>query len=169
VTVKAFYGATQSIDIENAYFILDAVMEKALVDALKRGVRVRILSNSKDSIDEPVMTAPILQSLARLKKQGAEVFTKKVYDSSTTLHSKFLVVDGVFFSIGSYNFHPRSYRYEREVVFASFDENLAAQFDKIFAEDIAPERANKPSLEELLNVKSSLLNKEVKSHFFDQL
>jgi cardiolipin synthase len=169
VTVKAFYGASQSIDIENAYFILDAVMERALADALKRGVRVRILSNSKDSIDEPVMTVPILQSLARIKKQGAEVFTKKVYDGSTTLHSKFLLVDGVFCWIGSYNFHPRSYRYEREIVFASFDENLAAQFGKIFAEDIAPERATKPSLEELLNVKSSLLNKEVSSHFFDQL
>jgi cardiolipin synthase len=168
-TVKAFYGATQAIDIENAYFILDAVMERALADALGRGVRVRILSNSKDSIDEPVMTVPILQSLARLKKQGAEVFTKRVYDGSTTLHSKFLVVDGVFCWIGSYNFHPRSYRYEREIVFASFDENLAAQFDKIFAEDIVPERAAEPSLEELLNVKSGLLNKEVRSHFFDQL
>ena len=167
--VKAFYGATQSIDIENAYFILDAVMERALVDALKRGVRVRILSNSKDSIDEPVMTVPILQSLARLKKQGAEVFTKKVYDGSTTLHSKFLVVDGVFCWIGSYNFHPRSYRYEREIVLASFDENLAARFEEIFAEDILPERASKPPLEELLNVKSSMLNKEVSSHFFDQL
>src|SRR5260370_5866371 len=136
--MKGFYGATQSIDIENAYFILDAVMERALVDALKRGVRVRILSNSKDSIDEPVMTVPILQSLARLKKQGADVFTKKVYDGSTTLHSKFLVVDGVFSEIGSYNFHPRSYRYEREVGFASFDESLAGQVEKIFPEDDAP-------------------------------
>src|SRR5215472_7339245 len=168
-TVKAFYGATKSIDIENAYFILDPVMERALVDALKRGIRVRILSNSKDSIDEPVMTVPILQSLSRLKKQGAEVFTKKVYDGSTTLHSKFLLVDGVFSWIGSYNVHPLSYRYEREIVLASFDEKLAAQFGSIFAEDIAPERANKPSVEELLNIKSSLLNKEVSLHFFDQL
>jgi len=39
----------------------------------------------------------------------------------------------------------------------------------IFVEDIAPERATKPSLEALLKVKSSLLNKEVSSHFFDQL
>ena len=85
------------------------------------------------------------------------------------MHSKFLLADGVFSWIGSYNFHPRSYRYKREIVLASFDEKLAAQFGSIFAEDIAPERANKPSVEELLNIKSSLLNKEVSLHFFDQL
>jgi len=169
LTVKAFYGATQTIDIENAYFMADTVIEKAIVDALKRGVRVRILSNSKESIDEPTITMPILQSLARLKRQGAEVYTKKVYGDSTTLHSKLLIVDGVFSWIGSHNFHPRSYRYEREVVLASFDESLAKQFTEIFEKDIAADKANHPTLDELTGSKSSWLNKYIAAHFFDQL
>jgi cardiolipin synthase A/B len=169
LSVKAFYGATQTIDIENAYFMADTVIEKAIIDALKRGVRVRILSNSKESIDEPTITMPILQSLARLKRQGAEVYTKKVYGDSTTLHSKLLIVDGVFSWIGSHNFHPRSYRYEREVVLASFDENLAKQFTEIFERDIAADKANHPTLDELNSSKSSWLNKYIASHFFDQL
>jgi len=89
LTMKAFYGATTSIDIENAYFVLDMAMERALTDALKRGVHVRILSNSKESIDEPVITVPILQSLGRLKELGAKIYTKRLYGGSTTVHSKF--------------------------------------------------------------------------------
>jgi cardiolipin synthase len=169
ITVKAFYGATQTIDIENAYVIADTVLEKAIIDALKRSVRVRILSNSKESIDEPTMTTPILQSLARLKRQGAEVYTKKVYGDSTTLHSKLLIVDGVFSWIGSHNFHPRSYRYEREVVLASFDERLARQFTEIFEKDIAADKANHPTLDELTGSKSTWLNRFITTHFFDQL
>jgi cardiolipin synthase len=168
-TVKAFYGATQTIDIENAYFIADTVIEKALVDALKRGVHVRILSNSKESIDEPTITTPILKSLARLKSHGADVYTKKVYGNSTTIHSKFLIVDSVFSWIGSHNFHPRSYRYEREVVLASFDEALAAQFTEVFEKDIASNKSNRPSLNELNDIKSTPLNRLIWTHFFDQL
>jgi cardiolipin synthase len=168
-SVKAFYGATQTIDIENAYFMADPVLEKALADALKRGVRVRILSNSKESIDEPTITTPILQSLARLKAQGVDVYTKKVYGDSTTLHSKFLIVDGVFSWVGSHNFHPRSFRYEREVILASFDETLARQFTEVFEQDIAAEKANHPTREELGGSKSSWLNKYISTHFFDQL
>src|ERR1039457_6200264 len=168
-TVKALYGATQTIDIENAYFIADIVIEKAIMDALKRGVRVRILSNSKESIDEPTITTPILKSLARVKSQGAQVYTKKVYGDSTTMHSKLLIVDGVFSWIGSHNFHPRSYRYEREVVLASFDERLAKQFEEIFEQDIATEKANQPTLDQLTGSKGSRLNRYISAHFFDQL
>jgi len=168
-TVKAFYGATQTIDIENAYFMADTVLEKAITDALKRGVRVRILSNSKESIDEPTITTPILKSLARLKRAGAEVYTKKVYGDSTTLHSKLLIVDGVFSWIGSHNFHPRSYRCEREVVLASFDETLAGQCKEVFEKDIATDKANQPTLDELTGTKSTRLNRYIATHFFDQL
>jgi cardiolipin synthase len=168
-TVKAFYGATQTIDIENTYFIADTVIEKAIIDALKRGVRVRILSNSKESIDEPTITTPILRSLSRLKREGAEVYTKKVYGDSTTIHSKLLIVDGVFSWIGSHNFHPRSCRYEREVVLASFDERLAGQFEETFEKDIAADKANQPTLDELAGSKSTRLNRYISTHFFDQL
>jgi cardiolipin synthase len=168
-TVKAFYGATQTIDIENAYFIADTVIEKAIIDALARGVRVRILSNSKESIDEPTITTPLLESLARLKSQGADVYTKKLYGDSTTLHSKLLIVDGVFSWVGSHNFHPRSYRYEREVVLASFDETLAKQFEEIFENDIAADKANHPTLEELTGFKGSRINRYIAKHFYDQL
>jgi phosphatidylserine/phosphatidylglycerophosphate/cardiolipin synthase-like enzyme len=100
---------------------------------------------------------------------GAEVYTKKVYGDSTTLHSKLLIVDGVFSWIGSHNFHPRSDRYEREVVLASFDENLARQCTEIFDKDIAADKANQPTLDELTASKSSWLNKYISTHFFDQL
>lgn len=167
--VKAFYGATDSIDIENAYFLANVPIETALADAIKRGVRVRILSNSKESIDEPTITTPILKTLARLKREGADVYTKKVYGKSTTMHSKFLVVDGMFSWVGSHNFHPRSYRYEREVVLASVDQQLAKQLENIFEADIASDKANHPTAQELENIRTTFLNRFISRHFFDQL
>jgi cardiolipin synthase A/B len=167
--VKAFYGATQTIDIENAYFIADPVIEKAILDALERGVRVRILSNSEESIDEPMITTPILDSLARLAKNGAQVYTKKVYGDSTTLHSKVLAVDGIFSWIGSHNFHPRSYRYEREVVLASFDPQLTAEYEAMFEEDIAPDKANRLTRDGFTGRRETLFDKLLSSKFFDQL
>jgi phosphatidylserine/phosphatidylglycerophosphate/cardiolipin synthase-like enzyme len=53
-----------------------------------------------------------------------------------------LSVDGIFSWIGSHNFHPRSYGYEREVVLASFDPHLAAEYEAMFEGDIAPDKAN---------------------------
>ena len=41
-------------------FLLASVF--ALLDALKRGVRVTILTNSAESVDEPIVSAPILGS-----------------------------------------------------------------------------------------------------------
>jgi phosphatidylserine/phosphatidylglycerophosphate/cardiolipin synthase-like enzyme len=110
-----------------------------------------------------------LDSLARLAKNGAEVYTKKIYGDSTTLHSKVLAVDGIFSWIGSHNFHPRSYRYEREVVLASFDPHLAAEYEAMFEGDIAPDKANRLTLDEFTRHKESLFDKLLSSNFFDQL
>jgi cardiolipin synthase A/B len=168
-TIKAFYGATHTIDIENDFFVLDPVVERALFDALNRGIRVRILANSAETEKHSVLEIPALKNLAKLKARGAEVYLKKIYNDSTHLHSKVLIVDDVLLWIGSHNFHPRSERYEREIVLLSLDESLATQFEDIFENDIAPDHAINPTLDELQSVKSGKLNKWVTRKFFDQL
>jgi hypothetical protein len=55
------------------------------------------------------------------------------------------------------------------VVLASFDESLARQFEEIFEKDIAADKANQPTLDELTGSKSSWLNTFIATHFFDQL
>ena len=162
-TMKAIEGATESVDIENAYFINTPGMKDVLLKALADGVKVRILTNSAESIDEPLITAPILASFPELLAAGAEVYLKK----GDTLHSKFMVVDGLFTSVGSHNHHPRSQRFEGEMMLNSLDANLASQMSHAFETDIAAAtRVHSPAE---LNIPASPLGALAMRYFFDAL
>ncbi len=129
----AIESARKTIEIENAYFILYPGLYQALLRAKQRGVRIRILTNSGTSIDEPIVSLPILKSVNRLVENGFEVYVKK---GNNTLHSKVMRVDGVFGWVGSHNFHPRSYRYEGEAVMlfndAQFGEKVGQMLEADF-------------------------------------
>lgn len=162
-TLKAIEGASESIDIENAYVITTPDLRTALTDALARGVQVRILTNSAESVDEPIVSAPILNSLPELVKAGAQVYLKQ----GDTLHSKFMVVDGLFSSVGSYNLHPRSQRYEGEVMINSLDVTSAGQLTAAFERDLAAaKRVDSP---DQIVVPQNTLTMLAARYFFDQL
>lgn len=131
--LMAIEGATKTIDIENAYFILDPATYKALLRAKKRGVKVRILTNSAHSVDEPIVSYPIMESVNRLAKQDFEVYVK---EGTTTLHSKALTVDGMYSWVGSHNFHPRSFRYEGEITMNVLDADFAKKVQAMIQADI---------------------------------
>ncbi len=130
--VKLLRNARYSVDIENAYFILDPVVKHEIRDAIKRGVKVRIFTNSKESIDMAIVANPILESAKKASEWGAEVYLKK----GTTLHSKFMIVDGIMSMIGSFNFHPRSLRFDGENAAIIKDEKLAKSLTHHFEEGI---------------------------------
>jgi cardiolipin synthase len=131
--LKSIESATKSIDIANAYVILTPAMESAIIRARARGVRVRVFTNSATSIDEPIITAPILKSLAALMPSGVEVYLKK----GDTLHSKFAVFDGDLSWVMSYNLHPRSLRYEGETANVIFDRKFSGEVLADFEKDLA--------------------------------
>lgn len=162
-TLKAIEGATEKVDIENAYFISTPDIKDALLSALERGVQVRILTNSADSVDEPIVTAPILGSLPELADAGAEIYLKK----GDTLHSKFMVVDDAFVSVGSYNLHPRSQRYEGELMMNVLDDDFASSMHSTFEADIAAAHHAKTGAD--IEVPSSAMSKLASRYFFDQL
>jgi len=162
-TMKAIQGASESVDIENAYFIDTPGMRKVLMDALERGVNVRILTNSAESVDEQIVSAPILRSLPDLVAAGAEVYLKR----GDTLHSKFMVVDGVYSSVGSYNLHPRSERYEGEMTINTLDAQTAASLTQTFENDIG--KATRVVSPEQIQVPENILTTIVDRYFFDQL
>lgn len=162
-TMKAIEGATESVDIENAYFINTPGMKDVLLKALADGVKVRLLTNSAESIDEPLIAAPILSSLPELVAAGTEVYLKKGH----TLHSKFMTVDGVFTSVGSHNHHPRSQRFEGEMVVNSLDPQLANAFTTAFENDIAA--ATRITSPEEIKIPESPLGALAMRYFFDAL
>ncbi len=136
--LKMIRQAQRSIDIENAYVILFPALAQELKQAIKDGKTVRVLTNSSESVDEPVVSIPILRSAHALKTMGAQVFVKK---GKNTLHSKFMVVDDELAMIMSYNLHPRSERVEGEMAILvqdkAFTKTVKDQFELDIKEDVA--------------------------------
>ncbi len=162
--LKAIHGATRRINIENCYFITFPPLREALLDALRRGVEVNIFTNSPESVDEPIVSVPILESLPELIEAGANVYLMAGKD---TLHSKSLTVDGIFASVGSFNLNPRSIRYDSEVSVNVLSREFVGELDLDFATAIA--RARHIRRPEELDLHPSPLNRIVRRYFFNQL
>jgi len=128
----AIREAKTSIEIENAYVVMFPAIKKEIAAAVARGVEVRILTNSPKSVDEPIVSLPILRSIKSLAQAGVRVFLKR----GDTLHSKIMVVDGWISMIKSYNIHPRSERIEEEMAILILDKRVGNQVSGIFAQDL---------------------------------
>lgn len=163
VYAKLISEAQQSVDIQNAYFIFNPIIKNAIHRAIDRGVKVRIMTNSSESVDEPVVSVPILESARQASKMGAEIYLRK----GTTLHSKFMIIDNKIVTLGSDNLHPRSQHFEGETMVVSFDEKLAQDLTLVFEKDIHDTKAI-TSPEEIV-IKNTLLSLIVKLLFFNHL
>lgn len=163
--VKLIDEAEVSIDIENAYFILTSPVLYALKDAVARGVKIRVLTNSAQSVDEPVVAVPIQKSAELAFDFGVEVYLRK----GTTLHSKFMIVDNKITMIGSFNLHPRSYRYEGENMVTIFDKKVSQDLTSVFEKDIQSEVAISVSEKADIEYEDNFLAKLARTLFFDQL
>lgn len=167
-TLRAINGAKTSIDISNAYYIATQPIENALIAAMGRGVKVRIHTNSKESVDDPTLVGPILRGLAKLKKVGGAnvaIYLRQV----STLHSKYLVIDGKFGWVGSYNLHPRSYWYETETVLAFNGPDLGGKVQAMFNQDIADTVESKPATDADLTVAAGNELGDTMAFFFSNL
>jgi len=159
--LKALSGATTSVDIENAYFLTLPGMDQLLYAALARGVKVRIFTNSDKSVDEPLVSEPIMKALPDLMKAGAEIYIKK----GDTLHSKFMVVDDAFVSLGSLNLHPRSLYYDTEMAVNVIDKNAAKALREQFDRDIEEEEALAIKTAKDLEIDSQWYNRFIAKYF----
>jgi phosphatidylserine/phosphatidylglycerophosphate/cardiolipin synthase-like enzyme len=164
----AIRRATKSIDIENAYVITVPIMREEIKKALARNpnMQVRILTNSSTSVDEKIVSTPILRSakeLASLDPQRVKIYLKK----GDTLHSKFLVVDQEFSMVMSYNLHPRSERVEGEMAVAVLDKNFGQNLSKVFENDIKPTHADLKSANEIVIPDDLFLYGYITRLFFD--
>jgi cardiolipin synthase len=128
-------AAARTIDLEMAYFIPDDLALEAIVNALKRGVRVRIIVPGPITDSQSVRKAskalwgPILAA-------GAEIYEYQ----PTMFHCKVLVVDGLWTSVGSTNFDSRSFSLNDEANLNIYDRDFAARQVSDFERDLARSR-----------------------------
>ena len=124
-------AASRSIDLSSAYFVPDDLTVGALVAALQRGVRVRIITPGT-TIDSTVVRAASRASWGPLLRAGAQISEYQ----PTMFHCKVMVVDGLLVSVGSTNFDNRSFRLNDEANLNIYDEAFAAQETRVFEEDL---------------------------------
>jgi cardiolipin synthase A/B len=126
----AIQSAERSIHIQNAYFVPDAQIRQALIQAAKRGVDVRIMVPGRH-IDMPLVRMASRSHYGELLQAGVHILEY----NHTMMHQKNAVIDGLFSTIGSINFDGRSLRANEEDSLAFYDSGFAAQVEATFADD----------------------------------
>jgi len=125
-------AARERIWIENAYFVPDLDILEALGRAARRGVDVRLVLPGPH-VDLPMVRLAGHHHYRKLLEAGVRIWEYR----RTMLHTKAMVVDGVWVSIGSMNFVRRSMRSNAEVNVAFFDREFAARVEAVMEEDMA--------------------------------
>jgi cardiolipin synthase len=134
-------SARRTLDITSPYFVIDESSEWGLVDAVRRGVRVRILTEGDHTDAKPVKYSS-RRSYERLLENGIELYEYQ----PTMLHTKVMVVDGAWSMFGSANFDNRSLELNDELNVAVHDRTLGSRFSRMFDNDL--QRAKQLRLEE---------------------
>jgi cardiolipin synthase len=125
-------AATKTIDLSSAYFVPDDLTVGALVAALHRGVRVRIVTPGP-IIDSQTVRRASRAAWGPLLEAGAQISEYQ----PTMYHCKVFLVDGLLVSVGSTNFDNRSFRLNDEANLNIYDEAFAAAQTVQFEADLA--------------------------------
>lgn len=124
-------SATTTIDIANPYFVPDEVAIETLIDAKKRGVRVRIMVSGKHN-DNRAARRNSVRLCGQLLEAGIEVWEY----NRTMLHQKTMVVDAAWSTVGTANFDSRSFAHNEESNVCVHDEGVAAELVATFEDDL---------------------------------
>lgn len=106
--IRAIAGAQREVVIANAYFLPGRLFRRALVHAVRRGVRVVLLLQGK--VEYRLQHYATLALYGRLLGAGVEIYE---YHASY-MHAKVAVVDGEWATVGSFNIDPFSLLLARE-------------------------------------------------------
>lgn len=126
----SFEAARESILLETAYLLLDDTLEQALIAARERGVRVQVVVPG-ENIDSLLARACSRRGYGDLLEVGVEIFEYQ----PALFHSKLMIVDGQWVSIGSSNMDHRSFRLNDEANMIVHDARLGAELTDVFEQD----------------------------------
>ncbi len=132
--VSAITFAENSIHLTNSYFVPDKQILKALTEAAKRGVDVKIILPG--ITDSMVVLHAQRHAYSRLLKAGVKIYE---HDSSL-LHAKTAVIDNVWSTIGSTNLDFLSLLNNDEVNAVILSREFAVEVEKMFKADLAKSR-----------------------------
>ena len=127
----AISAAQKTIDIANPYFVPDHVSIDLFRDAVKRGVRVRVMVAGASN-DTVVTRLNSLRLYGALLKAGVHIYEY----NRTMMHHKVMVVDGLWATVGTTNFDNRSFSHNEENNVCVSDQSFARELSETFERDI---------------------------------
>lgn len=128
--LMAITAARKTIDLSAAYFVPDDLTIRTLIEAAKRGVRVRILMPG-DIIDSDLVKAASRERWGELLAAGVKLAEYQ----PTMYHVKALIVDDLLVSVGSTNFDNRSFSINDEANLNILHAGFAREQTAIFEDD----------------------------------
>ena len=131
VYLQTFSAARQKLYIANSYFVPDETIRKAVIERAKQGVDVRILLPG-----EKTDAKPIRQTGHRYFEELMEAGVKIYEYQPKMMHSKTVVVDGLFSVVGSSNMDVRSKELNMENVLGILDAGFAKSLEESFFDDL---------------------------------
>lgn len=127
----AVAAAKKTIDLQAAYFIPDPIMVQALVAAMGRGVRLRLLVPDKH-IDSRLVRMASKRTWGELLSAGAEIYEYE----KTMMHNKMLIIDDLLVSVGSTNFDMRSFNLNDEASLNVYSTSFAPAMTQVMENDL---------------------------------
>lgn len=127
--LSAINSAQDSIKLINPYLTLNRKLMKALKQAVKRGVKVEVMVSAHSDI--PLTPDCVFYNVHKLMKKGVDVW---LYQPGFH-HSKVIMVDGKYCTVGSTNLNARSLRFDYEENAVIIDKPVTKQLDNMFDND----------------------------------
>jgi cardiolipin synthase len=124
--------AQKSVNICASYFLPDRLMIKTMCEAKDRGVDIQIIVPGPMG-DQPEVRVASRSLWGKLLAKGIQIFEYQ----PTMYHTKAMIVDEVWSSIGSINFDNRSFRLNDEANLNCLDREFAAVLSQHFTMDKA--------------------------------
>jgi len=146
---------TQKVDVVSPYFVPGEIGTARFAELARRGVAVRVLTNSLAATDVAAVHAGYAKRRKALLESGVRLFELKptstpeaslgdwaraLGGSGASLHAKTFAVDGQHAFVGSFNFDPRSAALNTEMGFVVESPTLARAVHEAF-ETIVPQIA----------------------------
>ncbi|MDZ4700583.1 MAG: phospholipase D family protein [Rhodothermales bacterium] len=138
------------LDLVSAYFVPMAAGTATLKRLSERGVQVRVLTNSLESTDVTAVHAGYAKRRKALLRAGVQLFELKRGWGDTTgahesiggssaasLHAKTFALDDRHVFVGSFNFDPRSARFNTEMGLLLDSPDLARRLSHVFDAEFA--------------------------------
>ncbi len=122
--------AVHSVVIETPYFLPGFLLRKAMMDASKRGVNIKVIMPNHSDVG----MVDLLRNkyLGLLHNAGINL----LFYLPHNLHAKLLMIDDEIFSISSANFDFRSFRYQYEIALIGTEPEILRQLCEHIGETI---------------------------------